>query len=253
MREKILFGGDTNTGKTLAIFNLALSFPNSKVVAFDAEGDLNLTIEEIGVQLPNLTVFNVKPDWMAFEKAYGEAKKLLTPEDWMSFDMMGVFWDLAQGSFAQMVFGESLAQHQLALLQERKKIDFGGFDGLQHWPTIKKMHNEDIFDDAVRWSDFNVFATTSLGDFSPKEKIPKFGIDALMASEFGKKLEGEKHNRYRFRTIVIGYYKPAEKKYYFKIVKQKGKEMETPLPEYDFTGKSFIDVYLRARSGNDTN
>lgn len=250
MREKILFGGDTNTGKTLAIYNLAVSFPNSKVIAFDAEGDLNLTIEEIGLRPPNLTMFNVKPDWPAFKEAYEEAKKVLTSEDWMSFDMMGVFWDLAQNSFSRMVFGESPAEHILALRKDAKRADFGGFDGLTDWTVIKRMHNEDIFDDAIRWSDFNVFATTTLTDFSPKEKIPKYGFDTLMASEFGKKLEGEKHNRFRFRTIIIGYYKPSEKQFCFKIVKVKNKVLEQPLPEYDFTGRSFIDVYLEARGKN---
>jgi hypothetical protein len=181
---------------------------------------------------------------------YKEVKAILTPEDWMCFDMMDVFWDLAQGCFAQMVFGTSLAEHQLALLKEYKKIDFGGFDGLQHWPTIKKMHNEDIFDNALRWSDFNVLATTSLGNFSPKEKVPTMDVEGIMATEFGKKLDGEKHNKFRFRTIVVTYYKAKERKFCFKIVKIKNKLMESPLKEYDFTGKSFIEVYLASKEGN---
>lgn len=251
MREKILYGGDTNTGKTLAIYNLAVSYPERKVVAFDAEGDLDLTIEDMGFRPPNLITYNATPDWIALKKFYDETKAVLSPDDWMCFDMMGVFWDLAQESFSQMVFGQSLAQRQIALLQESKKVHFEGFDGLEHWPTIKKMHNIDFIDNACKWSDFNVFATTSLNDFSPKETIPKLGFDALMAKEFGKKLAGEKHNRYRFRSIVIAYFKPDEKKFYFKILKQKGKELEQPLPEYDFTGQSFIDRYMVARSNGE--
>ena len=249
MREKILLGGGTNTGKTVAIIHIAYMFPENKVWVFDAEGDVELSVEEMGFKPPNLTIYNVKPDWSAFEAKYHEAKDALTPQDWMCFDMMGVFWDLAQGSFAQMVFGETLAQHQIALLREHKKLDFGGFDGLQHWPTIKKMHNEDIFDNALRWSDFNVLATTSLGDYSPKEKVPKAGFDGIMAEEFGKKLEGEKHNKFRFRTIAIAYYKVKEGKFCFKIVKIKNKLLESPLPEYDFTGRSFIEVYQEAKNG----
>jgi len=250
MREKILFGGDTNTGKTLAIFNLAVSFPNSKVIAFDAEGDLNLTIEEIGIHPPNLVVFNVKPDWAELKSNYDKAKKILTPDDWMTFDMMGVFWDLAQNYFSRAVFGESPAEHIISLRKEAKRADFGGFDGLTDWTVIKRMHNEDIFDDALRWSDFNVFATTSLTDFSPREKVPKTGLDGIMAKEFGKKLEGEKHNKFRFRTIVVAYHKQDENRYCFKVVKTKPQPTELPLPEYDFTGKSFIDVYLSLRGNN---
>lgn len=247
MREKILFGGDTNTGKTLAIYNLAVSFPNSKVVSFDAEGDLELMIEEMGYTPPNLIVYKVKPDWAKLKSNYDGIKETLTPSDWMTFDMMGVFWDLAQNSFSKAVFGESPAEHILALRKDAKRADFGGFDGLTDWTVIKRMHNEDIFDDALRWSDFNVFGTTSLTDFSPKEKVPKTGLDGIMVKEFGKKLEGEKHNKFRFRTIVIAYHKQDENKYCFKIVKTKPQPTELPLPEHDFTGKSFIEVYLESR------
>ena len=249
MREKILIGGDTNTGKTMAIYNLALSFPNSKVVAHDAEGDLMLTIEEMGIHPPNLIVYNVKPDWMAFKDKYKELKETLEPTDWMCFDMMGVFWDLVQMYYSRRVYGDSPAEHILKLKEQAKSTSFSGFDGLTEWPLIKRMHNEDIFDDAVRWSDFNVFATTSLVNFSPKEKIPQHGLDYIMANEFGKKFEGEKHNKFRFRNLVCAYYKPKDKKFCFKIVKLKGKEQETPLPEYDFTGRSFIDVYLEVKGG----
>lgn len=247
MREKILVGGGTNTGKTLAVINLALYLPNRKVFAFDAEGDLELTLEDMGLsgELPNLTVYNVKPDWLAFKEAYEEAKKSLEPDDWMCFDMMGVFWDLAQNSFSRMVFGESPAEHILALRKDAKRADFGGFDGLTDWTVIKRMHNEDIFDDALRWSDFNVLGTTSLTDFSPKERVPKTGFDGIMVQEFGKKLEGEKHNKFRYRTILIVYQRLEDKHFCFKPVKLKGQILGTPLPEFDFTGKSIVEVYLK--------
>uniref|UniRef100_A0A6M3LE68 Uncharacterized protein n=1 Tax=viral metagenome TaxID=1070528 RepID=A0A6M3LE68_9ZZZZ len=243
MREKILLGGDTNSGKTLAIIQLAISMPDRQVWAFDAEGDIELSVEELGIELPNLTVKNVKPDWSEFTANYQEAKGVLEPTDWMCFDMMGVFWDLAQNSFSRSVFGESPAQHIVALRQESRKADFGGFDGLTDWTVIKRMHNEDIFDDAIRWSLFNVLATTSLTDFSPKAKVPQHGVEGLMAKEFGKKMEGEKHNLYRFREILVIYQKLVNGRFYFKIVKQKGIPMSIPLQEHDFTGRSLIEVY----------
>jgi len=249
MREKLLIGGDTNTGKTVAIVHLAIAYPENKVVAFDAEGDIELTLEELKYSPPNLTVVNVKPDWGEFVSKYKEAKAVLAPTDWMCFDMMGVFWDLAQNYFSKTVFGESPSEHILKLRSEAKRSDFGGFDGLTDWTVIKRMHNEDIFDDALRWSDFNVLATTSLTNFSPKERVPSTGVEGLMATEFGKKLEGEKHNKFRFREIAIVYYKPKEKKFCFKIVKMKGQALEQPLPEYDFTGKILIQVYHEAKEG----
>lgn len=251
MREKILLGGGTNTGKTLAIIQLAIQFPERTVYAFDAEGDVKLSVEDIGLNLetdlPNFHVIDVVPDWEQFTRDYHEAKEHLTPQDWCCFDMMGVFWDQAQNSFSKSVFGVSPSQHIIALRREAGKTDFGGFDGLTDWTVIKRMHNEDIFDNAVRWSPFNVLATTSLTDYSPKEKIPKTGFEGLMAQEFGKKLEGEKHNSYRFRTIGILYQKIPSGHFCYKLVKVKGSPLQQPLEEVDFTGRSFMEVYAERR------
>ena len=249
MREKLLIGGNTNSGKTIAIIQLAIQFPERLVYVFDAEGDVRLTMEELGIDLPNLVIKEVTPDWDKFVSEYKEAKTKLTPDDWCCFDMMGVFWDLAQNSFSRSVFGESPSQHIIALRKQAVSVSFGGFDGLTDWTVIKRMHNEDIFDDALRWSPFNVMATTSLTDFSPKEKIPKYGFEALMASEFGMKIEGEKHNKFRFRSIAIIYEKPGDGRFYFKMVKLKGTSLTQPLQEYDFTGRSFFEVYKEVTGG----
>jgi len=247
MREKILVGGLTNTGKTLTIIQTAVMFPERKVYAFDAEGDINLTLEDMGLELPNLIVKDVTPDWSKLTEDYSEAKAVLTAQDWCCFDMLGVFWDLAQNSFSRSVFGESPSQHIIKLRQEAGKAEFGGFDGLTDWTVIKRMHNEDIFDDAVRWSPFNVLATTSLTEFSPKEKVPQSGVEGLMAKEFGMKLEGEKHNKYRFRTIAIIYQPVRTNRFCFKLVKVKGQPQPLPLPEVEFTGRSFLEVYAEYR------
>ena len=247
MREKILLGGGTNSGKTIAIIQLAVMFPGKKIYAFDAEGDINLTLEDMGLELPNLIVKEVTPDWEQLMKDYHEAKTVLTANDWCCFDMLGVFWDLAQEAFAQIGLGQSMAERQLTIIKERGKVSFAGFDGLDHWPTIKKMHNTDLLDNAVRWSPFNVLATTSLKDFSPKEKLPKTGVEGLMAKEFGQKLNGEKHNKFRFRNIAILYQNIDNGRFYFKLVKLKGTALKSPLKEIDMTGRSFFEVYAEHR------
>lgn len=245
MRHKILLGGDTNSGKTLTIIQLAVMFPDRQVWAFDAEGDICMTLEDLGLELPNLTVKEVKPDWDELTSNYQQAKQALTPNDWCCFDMMGVFWDLAGECFSKMAFGTTMAERQVSIIREKGRADFQGFDGLDHWPTIKRMHNTDLIDDAVRWSPFNVLATTSLVDYSPKEKVPKTGFDGIMAKEFGKKLEGEKHNKFRFRTISVIYERGGH--YLFKLPKLKGSTQISPLPEYDFTGMSWFQKYTEVR------
>jgi len=247
VREKILIAGGTNVGKSMALIHLAMLFPDRKVFIFDPEGEINNLLEEIGIAPPNLTVKQVTPDWGRLVSDYLEAKKVLGEDDWCCFDMLGVFWDLAQNYFSKSVYGASPAEHIIALRKEAKRTDFGGFDGLTDWTVIKRLHNEDIFDDAVRWSPFNVMCATSLANFSPKTKVPTTGVEGLLAKEFGQKLEGEKHHKYRFRTIAILYQPTGTNRFCFKLVKIKGKVLVHPLQEFEFTGTSFWQVYNQYR------
>jgi len=237
----------TNVGKSMAIAQLAMTYPDKKVHAFDGENELENLLEEFNLTIPNLTIKKVTPDWPKLDTDYKATREELGKDDWCCFDMMGVLWDLAQNYYSKATYGVSPAQHIIKLREQAKRADFNGFDGLTEWPVIKRMHNEDLVDDAVRWSDFNVLATTSLGDLSPKGKRPDTGVEGLMASEFNKRLEGEKHNIYRFRTIAILYYDMNSRKFFYKIVKEKGDVASLPLKAVEFTGSSFIDVYMKNR------
>jgi hypothetical protein len=100
-------------------------------------------------------------------------------------------------------------------------------------------------DDAVLWSPFNVMATTSVGQFLPIEKMPKTGINSIYASEFGIKVDGEKHNVYRFDTQAV-LYRKKEGTYHFRIVRDRGRTVNLQ-QEFDITGKSFYQVYTEHR------
>lgn len=261
MREAILLGGGTNVGKTLTLVSLAWLKPESRVVIFDPENKVRLILEEMGItpeDLPNLQLVLVTPDWGSFTTTYKGLKTTLTDQDWVCFDMAGRFWDLAQNYFAREVFGMSPAEHIVALRKASKRADFEGFDGLTDWTVIKRMHNEDIMDDAVLWSPFNVCATTSLTSYSAREKLPNKGVEGLMVQEFpdAPKLEGEKHNKFRYDTIGVLYQKlraddnPAPAgAFCFKIVKHKGKIAVPPLQEYDVTGRLFWGGYEDYKEG----
>ena len=123
-----------------------------------------------------------------------------------------------------------------------KQTSFNGFDGLTDWPLIKNMHNTELIDDAVLFSRFNVMATTSVGNFSPKEKIPKDGVMGLFASKFGVKPEGEKHNIYRFDTIAFLHQNATNQAYVFNIVKDRGRPFDINT-EHSIQGSAFWPVY----------
>ena len=241
MRECILLPGNTNVGKTLTLIHLAVLYPESQVVIFDPENKARARVEDMGLDLPNLTIVPVTPRWDEFAATYHSWREVLTENDWCCFDMMSRFWDLAQNYFSRSVFGVSPAEHIIALRKASKRADFEGFDGLTDWTVIKRLHNEDIMDDAVLWSPCNVAATTSLTDYSAREKIPKTGVEGLMVREFpsSPKIEGEKHNRFRFDHIAVLYQNISDGHYYFKTVKYKARPVVSPIKEYDITGCLF--------------
>jgi len=244
MREKILLIGDSNTSKTFSLISLAIQYPDRKVAIFDPDDGTNKVLGELGLSeadLPNLTIFPVRVDYEELQTNYQQAKGELSTGDWLCFDMLGRFWDLCQQYYSLRVFGEDPIEHLLNLRRQAGQVNFGGFDGLQDWTLIKRLHNEKLMDDAVLYSEFNVMATTSVGTYLPIEKVPKTGIKGLYASEFGIKPEGEKHNIFRFDTQAVMYRRP-EGTYHFRLVRDRGRTVNIQ-KEFNITGKSFFEVY----------
>jgi hypothetical protein len=222
--------------------------PDRKVAIFDPDDGTNKVLEEIGLSwddVPNLTVFPLRVDYEQLMTDYGAVKDSFGEGDWVCFDMLGRFWDLAQQYYSLRVFGEDPIEHLLRLRKQAGQVQFGGFDGLQDWTLIKRLHNEKLIDDAVLYSPFNVMATTSVGQYLPVEKIPKTGLQGIYASEFGIKPEGEKHNIYRFDTQAVTYRK-KEGTYHFRLVRDRGRTINLK-EEFDITGKSFWEVYAGYR------
>lgn len=261
MREKILLGGDTNTSKTMSLIQLALIYPERKIIILDPDDGVEKVVDELGFegylklepdsivtsrdQLPNLLHVPITPDFLLLLKQYKMIKPLLIPDDWLCMDMMARFWDFAQNFYSRTVLNKSLAEHLLNLKSQAKAVNFSGFDGLSDWPTIKRLHNEELVDDALLWSKFNVMATTSVASYLPVEKIPKAGIEGVIASKFGVKFEGEKHNLYRFDTIALMTRKPNNT-FFFRLAKDKGRSLNMD-QEFDITGSSFWAKYLEYR------
>lgn len=248
MREKILLVGDSNTSKTLSLISLAVLMPDSKVAIFDPDDGTNKVLAELGLSesdLPNLTIIPVRVDYDELMSNYEKVKANFGAEDWVCFDMLGRFWDLCQQYYSLRVFGEDPVEHLLNLRRQAGQVNFGGFDGLQDWTLIKRLHNEKLIDDAVINSTFNVMATTSVGQYLPIEKVPKAGIKGIYASEFGIKPEGEKHNIYRFDTQAV-LFRKKEGTYHFRLVRDRGRTVNIQ-EEFDITGKSFFQVYAEYR------
>lgn len=248
-REKVLLVGDSNTSKSWSLLQLALLYPDNQVVILDPDDGTSKVADEIGITLesiPNLTIIPVYADFEQLIESYNLVKtNILEPGDWLCFDMLGRFWDLAQQYYSVRVFGEKPIEHMLTLRKIMGGVSFGGFDGLKDWSLIKRLHNELLLDDAVVYSEFNVMATTSVGGFLPVEKKPKKGIQSVYASVFGVKVEGEKHNTYRFDTQAM-LYRTEDDEYMFRLVRDRGRDVDME-QEYSITGSSFWEVYAEMR------
>lgn len=253
MREKVLLVGDSNTSKTFSLISLAILMPDKKIVVFDPDDGTSKVLGELGLDLPdlpNLSIVPVRANWKVTIDKYVEVKSSLSPNDWLCLDMLGRFWDLAQQYYSEEVFGQDPLDHILTLKRQAHQVNFGGFDGLQDWSLIKRLHNEKLVDDAVLWSEFNVMCTTAIKEYLPVEKVPKTGIASLYAKEFGIKPEGEKHNIYRFDTQAVVYRKVNKETglatYHFRLVRDRGRTVNLQ-EEFDITGKSFYEVYAQFR------
>ncbi len=250
MREKILLVGDSNVSKTFSLVKLAIQYPDSNVVILDPDDGIAKVLDEMGLaidDLPNLSIIRVTQNWAAMMAAYKMAKGALGEGDWLCMDMLGRFWDLAQGYYSNEVFGHSHAEHLLMLKKQAKSTAFSGFDGLQDWPLIKNIHNTDLLDDAVLYSPFNIMCTTATTNFSPKDKVPTAGTLGMYAQKFGVKPEGEKHNIFRFDTqafLLRDVKRPN--RYFFHIVRDRGRANDVD-QEYEMTGKGFMEVYSELR------
>lgn len=248
MREKVLLAGDSNTSKTMSLVSLALLNTDRQVYIFDPDDGTRKLMVEFGIEtelVPNLHIIEVKSDWKEFIRNYEEVKEKVTEDDWVCFDMLGRFWDLAQLFYSREVFGKDPIDHILTLKKQAQAVNFGGFDGLQDWSLIKRLHNEKVLDDAVIYSKFNVMATTSVSAYLPVEKVPTTGIASIYAQEFRIKPEGEKHNIYRFDTQAVMYRKPAGT-YHFRLVRDRGRNIDVK-QEFDVTNSSFWKVYTEYR------
>lgn len=248
MREKILLLGEYNTSKTLSLISMSVQFPDKKVIVFDPDDGTAKTLNGLGLtleDLPNLLIVPVKSDWGQLVQTYQQVKQYITPDDWVCFDMLGRFWDLAQIYYSTQVFGEDPIEHLLTLKKQARKTNFGGFDGLQDWALIKKIHNVKLLDDAVVWSDFNVMATSSVSRILPVDKATRTGAEGMLATLYGVKADGEKHNLYRFDTIAF-LFREKDNSFHFQLIKDKGRPLDVS-QVFDITGCSFYEVYSKYR------
>jgi hypothetical protein len=244
MFESVLLCGEPTTSKTWSLINLALNYPERQVTIFDFDRGTPKVVQELGGDIPNLTIHIIR-EWPKLVEKFKEEHARLGKGDWLCIDMLSRMWDLAQAFYSNYVFGEDPIEHLMTMKKQVNKVGFGGFDGLTDWAIIKRLHNEQIIDLAILGGEYNVMATTSIREILPVEKDPKPGsLESIYAREFGFKPEGEKHNIHRFDTQVY-LYRKADGAFWFRIIRDRGRPVNIR-QEYKIEG-DFWSTYRALR------
>ncbi len=181
-REVILAVSAPGGGKSYAIAHMAklgleLGF---NLVVIDRDRGLAKAIKEVCGKIPTNLDYFLANKFAKYSEGIQHAFVNLEVDDWLIFDMIGGMWDDAQSAYSKFIYGEDTTQHLLALraLAEEKlnsasrgrdersarqaSTSYNGMEGRIDWPLIKRMHNDDLIDDAILNGDFNILSTTSV-------------------------------------------------------------------------------------------
>ena len=225
-REVLLVAGSSNTGKSYSVARLIEDSVEGgyRVDVIDRDRGLGKALKELGMtKLPGGVRYTKATTWADIELGTKQAMEL-DAGDWVVLEMMGEFWNLSQTAYSEMVYGEGLTSHILALraeaeakvqeaaLDSRSKaanaerqrgVGYQGMEGRTDWSLIKRMHNTEVRDRLIETSNANILATTAvvpLDDERAAAAYPKW-------KRVGVRPEGEKHNVYKFDTWVYVEYK----------------------------------------------
>ncbi len=193
--ERILAFGGQASGKSMNVVYLAhqLQEEGHKLVVIDRGNGIAKAFKEYGmkhkVPLPKNIDYILVNEWEDIENGIALAmdpEDGLKPGDWLVFDEAGKIWDLAQSTYTQRVYGESVSEHTLAAraaaeakvkhdkidtttvegnkaarVERQKGTMYTGMDGKLDWPFIKRIHNDECFDRAIVSGRFHILTLTA--------------------------------------------------------------------------------------------
>lgn len=238
MRERILVGGNTGSGKTHGWLTIAQAFPDLHFHVIDPEDGVDRT--RIGfpnkdhpVELKNITYY-ATPQWLGevapetpgskdrfvggVTGAFARIKSTAKPGDWVVVEAMGAMWDMAQDGFVGAIWdkgiGEYFLERRKAQEEQEQAIREGklkgkvssrldAMDGWKDWLVIKKLHNSDFIIPICTRLPVHSYFTTSMSVTSKAEAAKE---DPDIQSMYGETLiryEGEKRNPFRVQTGFI--------------------------------------------------
>jgi len=233
IKESVLVVGDTNTGKTSLLIQLALENPTQPFFVYDTQGKIKPAARMFGGIPQNMTVKHT-PDLASMQEF---ANKMVypilkgSPEGFgvVCIDNAGEVWTQSQEYLADLRadggegLGMNLNKQRESLIKQDKDAAAGGFDGYSgHWQTIKGWYNH-IVRQAINTYAPHVIVTASGRDLrqltSDRGKVnPKADAAELLAiwNDFGMAPDTEKNLTFWVNT-AIGIERVLDKKPSFRM------------------------------------
>jgi len=259
--EKIVWFGESNSGKTRAYLDVLGYYKNKNVPAEKICMCIVFSDRATGItKLYNLIpkeyverVFIFPVDcYEDLVKATANSEKILMEHfkktgthGWLICELLEESWRFAQDYYSRMAFGETLADLMAAKRraieelksvksEEKKDSAYQALEGWRDWTVIKFFHNFNWIDKIKRFP-FNVGATAEIKDIDNPDSI---------FSAIKVRPAGEKDNAHRFDTIM--YKKHVGDKFYQRCFKLTG--YNRLYSDIDITNKNSYEVHKQILS-----
>ena len=268
-RERILVTGDTGSGKTRLLFEVAVeALKKGHNVFFQSldGGHLRFLPKVKEWDGSQFHVFDC-PNWSSARQAYKDMKPLWQPGDWGMQDRVDMIWDFVREYWATVKFGvsdddldEYFAQKRLRSLEDAKKMSEQDAARIRNaitvedlstmdWDIIKGMLRSIVFDPTggpdARMLQINVIATElalpGISSFTSRDRESESSkLDPRKIREHSYTLQGEKTVKSWYDTVLLLKY--GQKGY---TVSTLGKDRERPgmFEEVIQEGIGFLGTY----------
>ena len=257
--EKILWYGESNSGKTRAYLDILAHLKNEEnvsaekvcmcIIFSDRATGITKLYHLIPKEYVNRVFIFPVSNYEEMVKATAESERILMKHfektkthGWLILELLEEAWRFAQDYYSRQSFGETLADlmatkrqevHNLMVAKnkEDKETAYQVLSGFRDWVTIKFFHNFNwIY--KIKRMPFNVGATAEI-----REEV---NPDSMFA-KVGAKPAGEKDNMHRFDTII--YKKHLKDKFYQRCFKLTG--YSRLYSDVDITDKNSYTIHKK--------
>jgi len=239
IKEVILLGGMTATGKSTCCLQIAEAYPKSRVYYIDTDGSAERLLKLEFPNVKNVTYMKAL-DWKSCSDAIKGANTAnLARGDWLMIDLIDNLWTYDQQDFIRQIHGQDQSDY---IMQRRLEMKEKGKKGMlthtpQDWSIMTLRYMELMY---IAWYQVHahLIATTSISEppgaaFPESMKAKQFY--GSLETDYGFRYDGHKENLFRFETHLL--LAQDRKGFYLTTVKERGARVRrrlTMVPLHNF-------------------